>query len=49
MTGRLLPGRLVVDLPNWVGDQALAMPAVARVADANRLGDTVFHTRPAAR
>ncbi len=51
--GRLLtppfPTRLLVDLPNWVGDQALALPAVGRLVAANRGGETTFHTRPRAR
>jgi lipopolysaccharide heptosyltransferase II len=35
-----------VDLPNWVGDQMMAMPAVQRLVEGNRGGETVLHTRP---
>lgn len=45
MTPRL-PGRLLVDLPNWVGDVVMALPAVARLVDANRGGVSVLHCRP---
>jgi heptosyltransferase-2 len=37
---------MLVDLPNWVGDQMMAMPAVQRLVEANRGGETVLHTRP---
>jgi heptosyltransferase-2 len=36
-----------VDLPNWVGDQMMALPAVDRLVEGNRGGVTVLHTRPA--
>jgi ADP-heptose:LPS heptosyltransferase len=41
-----LPTTLLVDLPNWVGDQMMAMPAVNRLVEGNRGGRTVLHTRP---
>lgn len=41
-----LPTTMLVDLPNWVGDQMMAMPALARLVEANAGGDTVLHTRP---
>lgn len=37
---------MLVDLPNWVGDQMMAMPALNRLVDGNRGGETVLHTRP---
>jgi ADP-heptose:LPS heptosyltransferase len=47
MTGRQrLPSTMLVDLPNWVGDQMMAMPALNRLVQANRDGKTVLHTRP---
>ena len=46
---RRCPTRLLVDLPTWVGDQMIAMPAVRRLIDGNRGGDTVLHTTPAMR
>jgi heptosyltransferase-2 len=49
MSGVRLPGRLLVDLPNWVGDQVMAMPAVRRLEEANRGGETVLHCRPPVR
>jgi heptosyltransferase-2 len=39
---------LVVDLPNWVGDQVMALPTVHRLVAANTEGETTLHTRPAA-
>lgn len=42
-----LPTTLLVDLPNWVGDQMMAMPALIRLVDGNCDGETVLHTRPA--
>jgi len=44
--GRLLPGRLLIDLPNWVGDVIMTLPAVARLLEANVGGSTVLHCRP---
>jgi heptosyltransferase-2 len=44
----VLPGRLVVDLPNWVGDQVMALPAVHRLVVGNDDGETTIHARPAA-
>jgi len=41
-----LPCRLLVDLPNWVGDMVMALPAVHRLAQANAQGTTVLHARP---
>lgn len=46
LTGRF-PTRLLVDLPTWVGDQVMALPAVRVLVDGNRGGDTVLHTTPA--
>ncbi len=43
---RSLPGRLLVDLPNWVGDVIMTLPAVGRLAEANSAGTTVLHCRP---
>jgi len=40
------PCRLVVDLPNWVGDHVMAQPAIRRLLDANSEGETTIHTRP---
>ena len=37
---------MLVDLPNWVGDQMMAMPALHRLVEGNRGGETVLHTRP---
>ena len=42
------PTRLIVDLPNWLGDQMMAVPALDRLLSANAGGLTVLHTRPAA-
>ncbi len=44
-----LPSRLIVDLPNWVGDQVMALPTVHRLVEANVMGDTTLHARPEAR
>lgn len=41
-----LPTTLLVDLPNWVGDQMMALPALHRLVHGNRGGLTVLHTRP---
>jgi heptosyltransferase-2 len=46
---RPLPARLLVDLPSWVGDQVIALPAVRRLVAANAGGETVLHTRPSLR
>jgi len=35
-----LPGRVLVDLPNWLGDLVLAMPALERLVAGNRRGET---------
>jgi len=35
-----LPARLLVDLPNWLGDFVHALPALAALKDANRGGAT---------
>lgn len=43
------PTRLLVDLPTWIGDQVMALPAVRVLVDGNRDGDTVLHTTPAMR
>lgn len=37
---------MLVDLPNWVGDQMMAMPALSRLVEGNCGGETVLHTRP---
>jgi lipopolysaccharide heptosyltransferase II len=47
--GRLLPCRLLADLPNWVGDVIMALPAIHRLLQANRGGQTVLHPRPSVR
>lgn len=44
-----LPSRLVIDLPNWVGDQVMALPTVHRLVTGNTAGQTTLHSRPAAR
>ena len=41
-----LPATMLVDLPNWVGDQMMAMPALNRLVEGNGGGETVLHTRP---
>ena len=41
-----LPSTMLVDLPNWVGDQMMAMPALNRLVEGNCGGETVLHTRP---
>jgi heptosyltransferase-2 len=48
LTGRF-PTRLLIDLPTWIGDQVMALPAVRVLVDGNRGGDTVLHTTPAMR
>jgi heptosyltransferase-2 len=45
----MLPSRLVVDLPNWVGDQVMALPTIHRLVVGNGDGSTTLHARPAAR
>lgn len=45
----MFPSRMVVDLPNWVGDQVMALPAVRRLVDGNCDGATTLHARPEAR
>ena len=45
----VLPTRLVIDLPNWVGDQVMALPAVHRLVIGNAGGETTLHARPAGR
>lgn len=42
----MLPARVLVDLPNWVGDVVMALPAVAEIVRGNRGGETVLHCRP---
>jgi heptosyltransferase-2 len=44
--GAVFPTRLVVDLPNWVGDQVMTVPAVHRLVVANAGGETTLHLRP---
>lgn len=43
---RRLPASMLVDLPNWVGDLMMTMPALDRLVEGNRDGATVLHTRP---
>lgn len=43
------PLHLLVDLPNWVGDQVMTLPAVAGLIRANRGGNSVIHSRPPTR
>ena len=45
----VLPTRMVVDLPNWVGDQVMALPAIHRLVIGNAGGETTLHARPAGR
>ncbi len=40
------PTSLLLDLPNWVGDTMMSLPAVTSLIDANRQGKTVLNTRP---
>jgi len=40
-------GRLLVDLPNWVGDVVMALPATARMAAGRDPGTVTLHCRPA--
>lgn len=47
--GGALPARVLVDLPNWVGDQVMALPAVDRLVNGNESGLTVLCCRPAVR
>jgi len=44
--GRALPCRLLADLPNWVGDVIMALPAIHLLTRANTGGQTVLHPRP---
>ncbi len=44
-----LPARLLVDLPNWLGDVVMAMPAVERLLAADSGEIAVLHCRPAVR
>jgi heptosyltransferase-2 len=37
---------LLIDLPNWLGDQVMALPAVHRMVTANRGAETTLHARP---
>jgi ADP-heptose:LPS heptosyltransferase len=46
MQASWLPTTLLVDLPNWVGDQMMALPALHRLVEGNGSGTTVLHTRP---
>ncbi|MCP4895760.1 MAG: glycosyltransferase family 9 protein [bacterium] len=41
-----LPARMIVDLPNWVGDQIMALPTLSRIVEANEGTETVFFCRP---
>jgi len=40
-----LPARLLIDLPNWLGDLVMALPVTDRVVRANRGGTTILHVR----
>lgn len=42
-----LPARVLVDLPNWLGDLVMAMPATDRLIQANQGGTTILHVRHA--
>jgi lipopolysaccharide heptosyltransferase II len=42
-----LPARVLVDLPNWLGDLVHTLPALARLAEANRGGE-IWALLPAA-
>ena len=37
-----LPGRLLVDLPNWLGDFVHTLPAMQALLAANRSGETTL-------
>ena len=39
--------RLLIDLPNWLGDLVMALPATDRLVRANPCGSTTLHVRPA--
>ncbi len=41
-----LPARMIIDLPNWVGDQIMALPTLARLIEANAGSETVLYCRP---
>lgn len=43
-----LPLTLLIDLPNWVGDLAMALPLVDRLVSSNTPGRTILHARPSA-
>lgn len=43
----VLPARLLIDLPNWIGDVAMSLPAVTGLVKANAGGFTTLHCRPA--
>ena len=45
----VLPSRMVIDLPNWVGDQVMALPAIHRLVVGNAGGETTLHARPPGR
>ena len=40
------PTSLFIDLPNWVGDTMMALPAAANLIAANRNGHTLINARP---
>jgi heptosyltransferase-2 len=44
-----LPARLLADLPNWLGDVVMTLPAISRLVEANAGGITVLHSRPPVR
>jgi ADP-heptose:LPS heptosyltransferase len=41
-----LPARLLADLPNWLGDVVMTLPAISRLVEANAGSSTVLHSRP---
>lgn len=45
----VLPSRMVIDLPNWVGDQVMALPTIHRLVVGNAGGETTLHARPPGR
>ncbi|MCD4748949.1 MAG: glycosyltransferase family 9 protein [Thermoanaerobaculales bacterium] len=44
--GEEFPCRLLVDMPNWLGDLMMALPATDRLVRANSSGSTILHVRP---
>ena len=48
MSSTRLPLKLLIDLPNWVGDLAMTIPLIGRLVAANTDGETLLHARPSA-